>query len=258
MANDQLLLLAQHESIAQVCEDTRSAIDALMWNRTLRNKDDDFITFLRRSSGYATAAIDGAAMPDDPSREPDNSAMGTVAQHGLLITAMADTMGSAFKNSPAQVWARLHLLISTNEDRGTPRSTDDVNDPLRLGNIPAADEARERMRHLGEQLITSQAPAVLLSAIAHAEICVTQPFAYGSHMIARATARMTLAARGLDEKGVTAPEIGWYLQGRPSYVTALKQYQSGTIEGVTSFVQWHCEGIQRGIAATEQALTNSK
>lgn len=254
MANDQLLLLSQHEPIAQICEETRSAVDALMWDRTLRNKDDGFITFLRRSSGYASAAIDGAAMPDDPSREPDNSAMGMVAQHGLLVTAMADTLGSAFKKSPAQVWARLHSLISTDDDRGTPRTNDDVNDPLRLGNIPSANEARERMRHLGEQLITSQAPAVLLSAIAHAEICVTQPFTYGSHLIARATARMTLAARGLDEKGVTAPEIGWYLQGRPGYVTALKSYQSGTIDGVTAFVQWHCEGIQRGIAATKQAL----
>ena len=257
-ATDSLLLLAQHNDIAAVCDETRQAIDQLMWNRTLRSKDDDFITFLRRSSGYASAAIDGAAMPDDPAREPDNSAMGIVAQHGLLITAMADTLGDSFKHSPAQVWARLHSLISTDDDRGAPRLNDDVQDPLRLGNIPPASEARERMRHLGEQLITSQAPAVLLSAIAHAEISVTQPFAYGSHLIARATARLVLAARDLDTKGVTAPEIGWYLQGRPSYVTALKQYQSGTIEGVTAFVQWHCEGIRKGINATEQALANAQ
>ena len=76
-------------------------------------------------------------------------------------------------------------------------------------------------------------------------------------MIARASARMTLAARGLDEKGVTAPEIGWYLLGRPSYVAALKEYQSGTLDGVSAFVQWHCEGIKRGIAATEQALASA-
>lgn len=257
MPTDSLLQLAAHDEIAQECDETRQAIDQLMWNRTLRKKDDDFITFLRRSSGYASAAIDGAAMPDDPSREPDNSAMGIVAQHGLLITAMADTLGNSFKHSPAQVWARLHALISTDEDRGTPRSTDDVQDPLRLGNVPSANEARERMRHLGEQLITSQAPAVLLSAIAHAEICVTQPFSYGSHFIARATGRLVLAARELDVKGVCAPEIGWYLQGRPSYVAALKQYQSGTIEGVTAFVQWHCEGIRKGINATEQALARA-
>lgn len=258
MATDQLELLAQHEPITKVIEETRAAIDELMWNRTLRTKDDDFITFLRRSAGYATAAIDGAAMPDDPLREPDNSAMGIVAQHGLLITAMADTLGGAFKNSPAQVWARLHVLISDADDRGTPRKTDEVIDPLRLGNIPDSAQARERMRYLGEQLISSKAPAVLLSAIAHAEICVTQPFSYGSHLIARASARMILAARGLDEKGVTAPEIGWYLQGRPGYVAALKQYQSGTLAGVTEFVQWHCTGIRMGIAATEQALANAK
>lgn len=258
MATDSLLQLAAHDDIAQVCDDTRQAIDQLMWNRTLRNKDDDFLTFLRRSAGYASAAIDGAAMPDDPAREPDNSAMGLVAQHGLLVTAMADTLGNSFKHSPAQVWARLHSLISTQDDRGTPRASDDVQDPLRLGNIPSAPQARERMRHLGEQLITSQAPAVLLSAIAHAEICVTQPFSYGSHLIARASARLVLAARELDVKGVTAPEIGWYLQGRPSYVTALKQYQTGTIEGVTAFVQWHCDGILKGINATEQALANAQ
>lgn len=258
MSTDSLFSLAQHEPIAQICDETRQAIDELMWNRTLRNKDDDFITFLRRSSGYASAAIDGAAMPDDPAREPDSSAMGMLAQHGLMITAMADTMGNVFTNSPAQVWARLHSLISEDEDRGTPRTSDDVNDPLRLGNLPSAQEARERMRHLGEQLVTSEAPAVLLSAIAHAEISVTQPFIYGSHLIARATARMVLAARKLDEKGVTAPEIGWYLQGRPSYVTALKQYQTGTLEGVTEFVKWHCEGVQRGIQATEQALAAAK
>lgn len=254
MATDQLMLLAQHEPIAQVCDETRQAIDELMWNRTLRNKDDEFLTFLRRSAGYATAAIDGAAMPDDPGREPDTSAMGMLAQHGLMVTAMADTLGNVFSNSPAQVWARLHSLISDADDRGTPRTADEIVDPLRLGNIPSGAEARERMRHLCEHLITSAAPAVLLSAIAHGEICVTQPFSYGSHLISRATARMVLAARKLDEKGVTAPEIGWYLQGRPSYVAALKQYQSGTIEGVTAFVKWHCEGIQRGIGATLQVL----
>lgn len=252
--NDVLLQLASLPAIADICDTSRNKIDEVQWNREVRKQDASFITYIRRMSGYASAALEGAVMPDDPMREPDTSAMGNVANQGLAITAAADLEYATFMHSPMQVWARLHSIIDQSEERGRPRTSDSVQDPLHLGQVIPADVMHERLTSLAHIVTTTEAPAVLVSAMVHAELATLRPFTQGSYLIARASVRMILAGKHVDEKLLSSPEFGMHSLGRSAYVSALRAYSEGTIEGMTRFISWHTQCLEKGIAGTLMAL----
>ena len=86
---------------------------------------------------------------------------------------------------------------------------------------------------LAQTLTTpTEAPAIVVAAIAHAELAVVRPFAWGSGLLARASTRLVLASRGVDPSLFSIPEHGMLEMGRPAYVNALRAYASGTREGV--------------------------
>ncbi len=251
---DPLSNLLSIPGISGECETTLKAIDELMWNRTVRRHRDALIPYTRRIAGFATAALDGAQMPKDPTMEPEVSPMGSLSDQGLLVTAEADLQHLTFKSEPLKVLARLHTFVSTDEDRGRPRTTNEINDPLRLGSLPPHEVLEERLIQLADLVIESKAPSILVAAIAHAELATLRPFAQGSYLVARASTRLILAARDVDNDGLVMSEYGAFLLGRPAYVKALTGYISGTREGVGAWVAWQGEAIRRGVVmATELA-----
>lgn len=252
---DYLQQLAEVPAIADICNAARKNIDDVQWNRELRKQDDSFTTYIRRMSGYATAALDGAVMADDPMREPDSSAMGDVANQGLAVTAAADLEAATFMHSPMQVWARLHSIIDQSQDRGRPRTTDAAQDPLHLGAAIPAELMHERLMQLAQIITSTTAPAVLVSAITHAEVATLRPFEHGSYLVARSCVRMILSGKHVDEKVLSSPEFGMYSLGRSAYVSALRAYATGTVEGITELVQWHASALEAGIAGTLVALS---
>lgn len=249
---DPLSNLLSIPGVSSECEATLKAIDELMWNRTVRRHKDALIPYTRRIAGFATAALDGAQMPKDPTMEPEVSPMGSLSDQGLLVTAEADLQRLAFKTEPLKVLARLHTFVSTDEDRGRPRTANEVNDPLRLGNLPPHEVLQDRMSQLVDLVIESKASSILVTAIAHAELATLRPFTQGSYLVARASTRLILAARDVDNDGLVMSEYGAFLLGRPAYVKALTGYMSGTREGVGAWVTWHCEAIKRGIEMAKE------
>lgn len=244
---DPLVNLQAIPGVTNECETTLKAIDELMWNRTVRRHKDALIPYARRIAGFATAALDGAQMPKDPTMEPEVSPMGSLSDQGLLVTAEADLQRLAFRAEPLKVLARLHTFVSTDEDRGRPRTSNEVNDPLRLGSLPPHEVLQERMSQLVNLVIESKASSIMVAAIAHAELATLRPFAQGSYLVARASTRLILAARDVDNDGLVMSEYGAFLLGRPAYVGALTGYISGTREGVAAWVAWQGEAIRRGI-----------
>ena len=244
---DPLNNLLAIPGIAGECETTLKAIDELMWNRTVRRHKEVLIPYTRRIAGFATAALDGAQMPKDPTMEPEVSPMGSLSDQGLLVTAEADLQRLAFRTEPLKVLARLHTFVSTEEDRGRPRTTNEVNDPLRLGSLPPHEVLQERMSQLVDLVIDSKVSSILVAAIAHGEIATMRPFTQGSYLVARASTRLILSARDVDNDGLVMSEYGAFLLGRPAYVKALTGYISGTREGVAAWVAWQGEAIRRGI-----------
>ena len=72
-----------------------------------------------------------------------------------------------FLKAPSQVWAQLHLLIEGDENRGQPRTNNDVDDPLHLGAVPDARVIHPTLNSISDMIVQSQAPAVLMAAIVH-------------------------------------------------------------------------------------------
>jgi Fic family protein len=103
------------------------------------------------------------------------------------------------------------------------------------------------MSQLVDLVIDSKVSSILVAAIAHAELATLRPFTQGSYLVARASTRLILAARDVDNDGLVMSEYGAFLLGRPAYVKALTGYISGTREGVAAWVAWQGEAIRRGI-----------
>lgn len=253
---DPLVRLASNNEIATSIANALKELDALSWNRDLRNFRSEYESLALRTSGYATGALDGAIMPEDVTSDPESSPMGELSAKALIVTAEAMQQVNAFKTSPIQVWARLHSLLTNDDDRGKLRTNDDVDDPLHLGSLVPAEYVESRMHDLNELIVNSQTPALLVSAIAQAEISTVRPFAYGSHIIARATSRLVLAARGVDSSGLGVLEAGIYSIGRATYTRALGQYMTGTSEGVANWVAWYCDATVRGTVLASNTINS--
>jgi Fic family protein len=247
---DPLSQLLDFEPIEKITSAALKSIDELNWNRTVRNKPE-LIPLARRISGYASSALEGAAMPADPRQNPDESAMGKLSIAALGITAETDFQLSTFLKTPLQTWARLHSFIEDSQNRGRPRTDNEVADSLHIG-LPLEHSLIEaRLDGLVELITTSKAPAVLLAAIAHAELAVIAPFNRGSQMIARATTRLILQSKNIDQLKLVMPEFGFYKIGRNSYAKALIAYQSGTIAGMSEWVSLHSQAIHIGATSTD-------
>jgi hypothetical protein len=72
-----------------------------------------------------------------------------------------------------------------------------------------------------------------------------QPFDGAADVVARAAARLTLIGRGLDPRGLVAPEIG-HLAREPEYVGASGAYATGTPDGVRSWLRHYAAAVTAG------------
>jgi len=229
--------------VAESLEAARSAVDALLWDRGVREHQAEVVAESALRGAWANAWFDGAECGLAELRSGvavDGSPVGhllgnTLALHGEL-PGLVGVVGTA----PAQALARMHALVAhgfaADEELGRPRSTAQADDPLRIGGLPGAEESAQRMATLGLVLVGSRAPGILVAAVAHAELAALRPFGWGSGLVARAVVRLVLAQRGVDPSMLGAPEQGLRASGRPAYVRALRGYAAGTAAGVAGMV----------------------
>ncbi len=93
----------------------------------------------------------------------------------------------------------------------------------------------------------TQAPGLVLAALAEAELTVTAAFAPAGGVVARALARTVVVATGLDPLGVVVPERH-ALADRPGRDAALAGYASGGADGVEGWVVWWGGAVVTGAA----------
>ena len=184
----------------------------------------------------------------------DDSPMGRVLEAALRLTAAVPTQVEVFGQAPLQALAHLHALTAhgfvRSDELGRPRHGAQVDDPLNLGPAVSAGAAADRLTGLAATLTApTRAPALVVAAIAHAEVAVVRPFAWGSGLLARATTRLVLAGRGVDPSLFSIPEHGMLELGRPGYVKALRAYATGTPAGVSEFIVWHSTACAIGARA---------
>lgn len=179
----------------------------------------------------ASAALDGAPLDDDGSHP--------VLAGSVRVADGAGRLLGVWRTSPSQALARLHVLAAADL---VPAERQVVE----LGRPRAADGVAQRLALLAA-LVTGAtlAPAPVLAAVVHGELLTLQPFGTADGVVARAAARLTAVAAGLDPKGLGVPEVG-HLRHPTAYREAAAGFGSGTAAGVGAWVLHCCEQWEAG------------
>jgi hypothetical protein len=206
----------------------RSAVDA-----ALRVARPDLATEVGLRAAVASAALEGH--PYEVEEVRAGTITDPVVQGCLRVGAELVALARRWRVAPRQVLARLHVLAA----RGTV--TDD-----RLGRPTVAGR---RLDLLCELVTTpvGEVPSLLRAAVVHGELLALRPFPGPSGVIARAAARLTLMADGLDPAGLIAPELGHQAR-EPEYVGSANAFATGTADGVRSWLRHTAMAVEVGAA----------
>jgi hypothetical protein len=220
--------LARLEGVASAIAVALAAVDVALRDRRHREADHD-----QTAQAMLGAARASAALTEDP----DRWLPGVVR----LYTELA-ALSALVRIAPGQVLARAHALAARDlvsvDDLGRPRP--DAAVAARLDGL--------------RQLLTTrtEASAVLVAAVAHAEIAVIEPFGAGDGVVARAVEHMVLISAGVDPYGLISCEAG-HLARRESYRTALLGYRDGGAPGVRDWLLHCAAALADGAAAAMRA-----
>ncbi|MGY1689232.1 oxidoreductase [Geodermatophilus sp. SYSU D01105] len=241
---DALAPLLDLPGVRDAADAARAGIDRLLRHRLMRNRSAEVSTESALRGARASAALEGVDVPLADLRA--GSVQDPVVQGALRTSVALGSMVETWSRAPGQVLARLHVLAAA-----------DLADRADLGR-PAA-HAGPRLSGLFS-LVTGETtvPAVLVAALVHGELAALTPFGTADGIVARAAARLTGIARGLDPKAVSVPEVGFVELGREEYVRALAGYASGGPEGVATWLVHCCRatehGALEGLAIAEAVL----
>ncbi|MEU9887288.1 oxidoreductase [Sphaerisporangium sp. NPDC051017] len=269
--SDPLAVIAELPGVPEAVREARTAVDRLYGHRVLRRRRPEVTAESVLRGARASAALEGADIPLDVLRS--GQAESAAVQGALRVSSEVGRLGDVWRTAPRQVLARLHVLAAaglvTDENLlGRPRTdpvppspassgpsgfSSDLLDPdvdLGLGPAPGAEATAARIASLADLITTpSEAPALVVAAIVHAEIVVLRPFGTADGLVARAAERLTLVEFGLDPKSLVTVEAG-HLDLREAYGESLRGYLKGTAEGVGGWVRHCAEAVRLGARET--------
>jgi hypothetical protein len=223
--------------VAPALEKAREAVDGALRNPALRRSGAVVAAEVSLRSAVASAALEGHRYELEDFR--GGTVTDPVAQGALRVAREIGGMAQLWPKVPRQVLARVHVLAGR-----------DVVPDGQLGR-PVGPEVMPRLSGVLTMVSGQGAvPALLLAAIVHGELLTLRPFAGPAGIVARAAARLTLVASGLDPRGLIAPEVG-HLAREPEYVGAAGAYATGTPDGVRAWVKHVATAVE--LAAAEIA-----
>lgn len=216
MTTDPLAHLTALEGVGSAYAAARDGIDAVLRDRGLRRTSPETTAESLLRGAHASAVLEGSSSTLAQVRAGEGDA---IARDALRLSVELLSLTPLLARAPLQALARLHALAaagSVPDDRlGRPR------DP----------EAANRLRRLSGLLSApTQAPALLVAAVAHAEVATAAPFASHNGLVARGLERLVLVARGVDEKSLVVPEAG-HLALRAECESNLRGYRDGGERG---------------------------
>ena len=215
--------------VRQAVEDARAAMDLLRKQRILRTNGVEVRALALSESARAAAELGGIEI-------------------SVAVTLLQSSISTApaVATAPMQSLARFHAIALADRavaERGRPREL--------------KSEESERLFALNDLLTSgSQIPALVVAALVMAEILDIAPFASANEVVARTIFRSILIGRGFDPDALGLPEVGMLALGANSFGPALAAYQSGTPEGVASWLRHLASavhfGARRGIEICDE------
>ena len=235
MSADPLAWLTTLEGVPSAYAAARDGIDVMLRDRGLRRTSPETTAESLLRGAHASAVLEGSASSLADVRE---GAGDQVAQDAVRVSTELLSLTPLLARSPLQALARIHALAATgslpDEQLGRPRDA----------------VSADRLRGLAELLtMPTSAPALLVAAVVHADLATAAPFASHNGMVARATERLLLVGRGVDEKSLVVPEAG-HLALRAAYESNLRGYADGAAAGVHGWVLYAAEAFAAGAEAS--------
>lgn len=183
----------------------------------------------------ASAALDGA--PLDPA--PTDVVSDPVLAGAVRVADELGRLLGIWRTAPLQALARLHVVAAA--DLVPMREHGDV-----LGRPRTSAQTSARLALLAD-LVTgaTRVPAPVLVAVVHGELLALAPFPSANGVVARAAARLTAVAAGLDPKGLAVPEVG-HLRRSVEYHRAASGFAGGSRAGLTTWLLHCCAQWEAG------------
>ena len=221
MSEAPLARLANLEGVPSAYAAVRDGIDVLMRDRGLRSTTAASTAESLLRGAHASAVLEGSSssLAEVEAGEGDEIAQGAVRVSTELL-GLAPTLTHA----PLQALARIHTLAAAGQ---TPDST--------LGRPRDGRSAARLQALVGLLVLEPDVPALVRAAVVHGELATAAPFASHNGIVARATERLVLVARGVDLKSLLVPEAG-HLALRAAYESNLRGYREGGDAGVHAWL----------------------
>lgn len=237
-APDSFLAAADLEGVPSAFAATRDGLDAVLRDRGLRRSAPEDTAQSLLLGAWATSSLEGSEVTVD---ELAGGGGDVTARAAVRLSTELLGLVPTFSTSPVQVMARLHALAAAG-------SVDDAD----LGR-PTHPEGTARLTALAGMLgQRTQAPALVVAALAHAEITAAGAFASHNAVIGRAVERLVLVVRGVDPASVTVPEAG-HASDAAAYRSALEAYAAGTDVGVHQWLLYAAQAFSRAAEASPLA-----
>lgn len=240
MTTDPLAWLTSLEGVPSAYAAVRDGIDVLLRDRGLRRTSPETTAESLLRGAHASAVLEGSTSSLDDVRAGTGDEIS-----GDAVRLSSELLGLApsLSRSPLQALARMHALAAggsvADEQLGRPRDA----------------VSADRLRSLSDLLLApTDAPALLVAAVVHADIATSAPFASHNGLVARAAERLVLVARGVDEKSLVVPEAG-HLALRAQYDSNLRAYRDGGERGVHAWVLYAAEAYTKGADASPLRTT---
>ena len=232
--DDPLAWLTSLEGVPSAFAAARDGIDVVLRDRGLRRTSPETTAESLLRGAHASAVLEGSASTLAQVRSGEGDA---VAAASVRISTGLLGLAPTLVRSPLQALARLHTLAAAG-------SVDDAE----VGR-PRDAAAAERLQGVARLLASTSVPGLMVAAVVHAELATAAPFASHNGLVARATERLLLVARGVDEKSLTVPEAA-HLALRPQYESNLTAYRDGGRNGVHAWLLYAAEAFAAGAEAS--------
>ncbi|WP_375426628.1 oxidoreductase [uncultured Friedmanniella sp.] len=218
---DPLAELARLEGVPSAVAAAIDSVDAVLRDRGLRAFGPEVMT-----STLLIGARGNAALTDAPD---------TWLPGAVRLSAELTTLAAVIRVAPAQALARAHVLLA----RG-------VAPEDQLGRIRSDPATAARMAGLTALLTGARVgSALVLGAVAHAELATVAPFGSADGLVARVAEHLVLISSGVDPRGAVPVEAG-HAADPEAYGRGLAAYRSGSVGGVRGWLVHCATAVGRG------------
>ena len=232
---DPLAWLVSLEGVPSAFAGARDGIDVVLRDRGLRRTSPEMTAESLLRGAHASGVLEGSASTLGEVREGQSD---EISADAVRVSTELLALIPVVRRSPLQAFARLHALAghgSLPADRlGRPRDPESAGLLRTVADLVTA---------------TTEAPALAVAAVVHAELVVNAPFPSHNGIVARAAERLLIAAKGVDEKSLVVPEAA-HLALRAEYESNLRGYASGKASGIHAWLLYAAEAYAAAAEAS--------